>query len=237
MPKHPSEYPPLVSNPLFLLDYDGTLASIVPDPARAVPHPEAVEVLERLRQHHPVYLLTGRRVKELETLLPLPGLRVAGVHGMEEGVLGGTVRSQVPLGKLAALEAVRRHLPKLPGIRVEDKGLALALHYRGASDEAALEAALRAWIQAVPEGVQPLWGKKVLELRPSGFGKGEAAASIARSHPDRTPVILGDDTTDEEAFSVLGEKAVTIKVGSGPTHARWRLRDVADVVLYLKRYL
>jgi trehalose 6-phosphate phosphatase len=89
----------------------------------------------------------------------------------------------------------------------------------------------------VPEGLEPVWGKKVVELRPRGVSKGAAVARVAAAHPARTPVFLGDDVTDEDAFRALNERpgAVTVKVGPGETAARFRLPDVDAVVTYLRR--
>ena len=81
-----------------------------------------------------------------------------------------------------------------------------------------------------------MWGKRVLEIRPKGYDKGVAAERLAAEHPDRTPVVIGDDTTDEEAFRAT-EGGVTIKVGPGPTAAEHRLPDVAAVVAYLRRFV
>jgi len=226
--------PPVLQNPLLLLDYDGTLAEIVENPEDATPHPEVPALLEALSARHPLYLITGRSVGDVSALLDVPGVKVVGVHGMEEGTLGGEVRPLVEEEALKALETVRRDLPNIPNLKVEDKGLAVALHYRGV-DEAGVRA-LQRWAEGVPEGLDKLWGKKVLELRPTGYSKGRAAVRLAQAHPDKTPLFIGDDTTDEEAFAALPE-GLTVKVGEGETAARERLEDVDAVVAYLKRYL
>lgn len=226
--------PPLPERPLFLVDYDGTLAPLVTDPACAWPHPQAVSVLAGLAQSGvPVYVVSGRRLDDLALRLPVPALGLVGVHGLEERFGGRERRLRVPAQARRALEQVRRHLPRLPGVRLEDKGLSLALHYRGCPDEAAVEEELRRWAARLPEPLQPLWGKKVLEVRPRGRGKGETAARLARRHRQRIPVCLGDDATDEEAFSALAPPAITIKVGEGPTRARYRLAGVDAAVGYL----
>lgn len=229
---------PRPGRPLLLLDYDGTLAPIVPDPASAYPHPQVPELLRQLIDRGiPLYVVTGRRVEDLARLLPVPRLPVVGVHGLEEGEVGGPVRRHLPQGAAEALEAVRCRLPPIPGLRVEDKGLSLALHYRGLPDEEAAERALTRWASHLPEGLEALAGKKVLEVRPRGAGKGEAVRALAGRHPGRIPVYLGDDLTDEQAFLALGSRAVTVKVGPGPTVARYRLPDVPAAVDYLKGYL
>ena len=233
----PETTPPTVENPLLMLDYDGTLAEIVDDPTEAVPHKDVPDLLKRLGERYPVYIVTGRRVKDLSSLLDVPNLHVMGVHGMEEGPLGGDVTPLVSDEALEALEEARRNLPDVAGVRVEDKGTAIALHYRSAQDEEEIEKRLRAWVEELPERLEPLWGKKLLEVRPKGYSKGKAIEHLIETHPDTTPLFLGDDTTDEEAFAVIGERGVTIKVGAGGTEAQYRLEGIEAVVAYLKGYL
>jgi trehalose 6-phosphate phosphatase len=113
------------------------------------------------------------------------------------------------------------------------------VHYRQAADEAAARRALEAWAAAAPAALEPIWGKKVVELRARGTSKGTAVARLAARHPDRTPVYLGDDVTDEDAFRALHDAhpdAVTVKVGVGETAARYRLPDVAAAVAYLEGF-
>jgi len=80
-------------------------------------------------------------------------------------------------------------------------------------------------------------GKDVVELRPAHLHKGTAVQAVAAQHPSRTPLYLGDDVTDEDAFQALPAEAITVKVGEGETAARFRLPDVPAVVAYLQRYL
>ncbi|CAN5567659.1 trehalose-phosphatase [soil metagenome] len=227
---------PVADRPLLLLDYDGTLAEIVANPMEAWPYPGVLELLTALSAHHPVFVVTGRRLRDLGALLPLPGLRAVGVHGMEEGRLGEAARPLVGQAEVAALAEVRETLPDYPGLTVEDKGVAVALHYRRAVDEAAVRSVLEPWAAGLPGELEALWGKKVLELRPKGYGKGRAVARLAGEHPGHTPVFIGDDTTDEEAFAVLAE-GITVKVGPGETGARYRLDTIGEAVAYLRRYL
>ena len=66
------------------------------------------------------------------------------------------------------------------GLRLEDKGPIQALHWRGAADEAQAEAGAREIaVEAGRAGLEPHWGRKVLELRPvGGGGKDAAVASL-----------------------------------------------------------
>ena len=239
--------PPHPARPLLFLDYDGTLAPIVDDPAEAWPHPDVPGLLRALAERHPVVVVSGRDVAALSRFLPGVAVRAVGLHGAEEGTLGETPEASPALSALAGpLAELKAGVPRREGIRVEDKGAAFAVHYRGAEDEAAAQEALREWADHVPDGLHAVWGKKVVELRPTDISKGTAVARIAAEHPDRTPVYLGDDTTDEDAFRALDAAAgvasgarapVTVKVGEGETAARYRVADVDAAVAYLRGYV
>ena len=235
--------PPVPPRPLLFLDYDGTLAPIVDDPSRAVPHPDVPGLLAGLAEAHPVVVITGRDLAALGRLLggaACPRVRAVGLHGVEAGWSDGTVDERAGHEHAEALDRLRADVPDAEGVVVEDKGAAFAVHYRAAPDADAARAALEAWAEAVPDGLATIWGKAVVELRPEGVSKGTAVAAIAAEHPDRTPVYLGDDVTDEDAFralQALRQTTVTVKVGDGETAAGHRLPDVEAVVDYLRRFL
>ncbi len=240
-PSLPSVSPmiPVPSRPLLFLDYDGTLAPLVGDPSAAVPHPAVPDLLARLGDLHPVVVITGRDLAALGRLLGLR-LPAVGLHGAEEGWADGTVETRADDAHAGALARLRDAVPQARGVVVEDKGAAFAVHYRHAPDADAARAALETWAQAVPAGLVPIWGKSVVELRAEGVSKGTAVARLAAAHPDRTPVYLGDDVTDEDAFGALQAlrtPSVTVKVGPGETVAGHRLPDVEAVVAYLRRFL
>jgi len=229
--------PPVVDDPLFFLDYDGTLAPIVDDPAAATPHPEVPALLRELDARFPVWIVTGRDLRALSSFLdqPLPAI---GLHGAQEGIIGKDVRHLMPDAAADALRRLRRSVPSLDGLRIEQKDRAFAVHYRDADEEEARRR-LSAWLDAMPELLDAIWGKKVVELRPEGLTKGTAVRRIADEHPDRTPVYLGDDTTDEDAFEALhalDREAVTVRIGDEDTRADYRLAGPDEVVEYLARY-
>ena len=235
--------PPVPPRPLLFLDYDGTLAPIVDDPAAAGPHPDVPGLLGELAEAHPVVVVTGRDLAALGRLLGGAGgprVRAVGLHGVEAGWSDGTVDRRATEAHGDALGRLRAAVPDAEGVVVEDKGAAFAVHYRAAPDPGAARAALEAWAEAVPDGLTPIWGKRVVELRPAGVSKGTAVAAIAAEHPDRTPVYVGDDVTDEDAFRALGalrQPSVTVKVGDGETAAGHRVADVDAVVAYLRAFL
>jgi trehalose 6-phosphate phosphatase len=124
------------------------------------------------------------------------------------------------------------------GVLLEDKGAALALHYRGAPslEDAARRVAAAAAALAGPQfAIQE--GKKVLEIKPRSTDKGRAIAEFMLEAPfaGRVPVFIGDDLTDEHGFervNALGGHSIAV----GPVHAtaaRWRLPNQARVLHWL----
>ncbi len=227
--------PPKTENPLFFLDYDGTLAPIVDDPMQAYPHPDVPDLLGTLGDRFPLYIVTGRYLMDLQKVFG-GSFDAIGLHGIQRGRLGGRYTNTLPEDARSAIQRYRKTLPSFPGLRVEEKGPTFALHYRHVDDKSAAQDAIREWLNDVPNSLHPIWGKDVLELRPVGISKGTAVRETVRKHPDHTPVYLGDDVTDEDAFLELGDDAVTVKVGTGETAARYRLDGVEDVVEYLRGY-
>lgn len=237
MPDHPT-------NPLLFLDYDGTLAPIVDDPARAFPQPDAPEIVRSLAARFPTYIVTGRHLDHVAELLGerLPGI---GLHGAQRGMLGDEPESMMPPEARAALDELRARAPEGDGIVVEPKGESFAVHYRAAPDQTAALRALRDWIGDLTPVLVAIWGKSVVELRPAKLSKGTAVTTICAEHPGCTPVYLGDDVTDEDAFAALhaldadasyeGE-AVTVRVGGGETMARFALDGPDEVVAYLRGF-
>ena len=236
--------PPHPARPLLFLDYDGTLAPIVDDPAAAGPHPDVPALLVRLAAAHPVVVVTGRDLAALGRLLVGPDgapvdVRAVGLHGAEWGRPGAAEERHGVEVHAEALAGLRATVPSAPGVEVEDKGGTFAVHYRRADDPEAARGALERWAEDVPAGLEPVWGKCVVELRAAGVSKGAAVARVCTEHPGRTPVYLGDDVTDEDAFRALATRAdaVTVKVGEGETTATHRLADVEAVVAYLRGFL
>ena len=230
---------PLLDAPLFLLDYDGTLAPIQQDPMQAFPHEEVVPLLNTLKREHPVWIVTGRHLNDLALLLDVQ-LDAIGLHGLQKGVVGHEVFATVSESVQEEIMQMRHLLPDLKEARIEDKEYTFAVHYRGAEQEHIVIDALKNWLVHLPSSLDAIWGKKVVELKPKGVSKGSAIEELLDRFPDHQPIYIGDDTTDEAAFQTLhrirGAQALTFKVGAGQTCARFRLPDVSSVVAYLRRY-
>jgi trehalose 6-phosphate phosphatase len=230
---------PVPDRPLLFLDYDGTLAPIVDDPDAAVPHPDVPDLLRALDKRFPLWIVTGRDLRALSSFLDQP-LKAIGLHGAQQGVIGETVERLMPDDAAEALQRLRRSVPSVDGMHIEEKDQAFAVHYREVDDEGETRERLSSWLDAMPEILDAIWGKKVVELRPEGLTKGTAVRRIAEEHPDHTPVYLGDDTTDEDAFAALQDMerdAVTVRIGEDETQADYRLAGPDAVVEYLQQYV
>jgi len=227
------------SRVLIGLDFDGTLAPIVPRPGDAALPLPAKEVLHRLAALPGVALAfaSGRALADIASLIPFEDAFFIGNHGLEiRGPgLAPVLHEASPQRHLvqAMIARIKPRLGHVPGLLMEDKGATLSLHVRQVPPEAlpGVEAVIRQGIVENP-AFKLQHGHKVLEIVPAdGPTKGSALRRILAFldiAPDAA-LYAGDDTTDETAFEALPE-GVTIKVGSeGHSAARWAATDPADV--------
>jgi len=232
---------------VLLLDYDGTLAPIarVPEEAR-VPAPMK-SLLRRLSRSSrvTVALISGRPLANLRQLVGVRNLTYVGNHGLEMWHRGRCTSVAVPGRSREALSRIRPTLASLvkgvPGARLEDKGLSLALHYRlaRASQVACLKAGIgREARPFVRSGALTVMnGKKVIEVRPClNWTKGDATLRLMKRVRRRSllPIYIGDDQTDETAFRML-RGGITIRVGMHRrSRAQYYVRGVGEVLQFLE---
>jgi trehalose 6-phosphate phosphatase len=235
--------PALGARCALFLDIDGTLLDLASTPDRVRVDPDVTVLLPRLagRLGGAVALITGRAIADADRLFPGLALPIAGQHGLERRAADGSVHLHD--ASMRGLARLRRELARFAarheGLLLEDKGATLALHYRLVPGLAAhVHRTVRAMLQTM--AVSAEWrlqpGKGILEIKPDGRDKGTAMLEYMAEPPfaGRLPVFAGDDLTDEYGFvaaSHLGGWAV--KVGRGPTRARYRLPDVASVRAWL----
>lgn len=187
-----------------------------------------------------VALISGRSIADIDRLFPGTRLPAAGQHGVERRDAAGTIEGHAfPAEPLAwARERLAAATAAKPGLLLEDKGLSLALHYRGAPRLGAYaHRVTRSLLHRVGAQYGIQTGKRVVELKPTGKDKGVAVLAFMREAPfkGRIPVFVGDDVTDEYGFAAVNRlRGLSIKVGRGPTAARWRLPDVEGVKRWLR---
>ena len=215
----------------LFLDVDGTLIDIAPTPDSVVVSPALKDLLRTLleRLGGALALVSGRAIADLDRLFDPLRLPAAGQHGAE-----WRLSAEAPIeraGRLpkalrdAAVALAERH----PGMLAEDKGGAIALHVRARPElTGEIGAALREMVQAHPE-FEVLHGKAVFEVRRRGVHKGAAVERLTGHAPfsGRTPIFIGDDTTDLDAIALVASKGGHgLLVGpDGPLHSPHEVRS------------
>ncbi|HEY3639412.1 MAG TPA: trehalose-phosphatase [Rhizomicrobium sp.] len=193
----------------FLLDVDGTILDIAPTPEDVRVPDSLKRTLAQLQKstEGALSLVSGRTLVTLDALFAPLALTVIGCHGAEWRIQPDReieLRSQ-PL----SLDIKRRLLSAisdLPQIRIEDKDYTFAIHYRRAPELGPeLQARLADALKSHASELRLLQGKFVFEVHQRSFDKGEAVGALMQHAPfrNRRPVFLGDDTTDQDAFTVV----------------------------------
>lgn len=229
------------------LDYDGTLSVLAPTPEAATPLAGTAERLQALAAlpGTQVALVSGRTIADMRRYLDLSGICYVGVHGLQiqfpNGVTQLSERAAVARSVLPAIKReIERALAGRPGILIEDKEIALACHYRLASRaDAAIARQTVATVARSHQGhgVLVTYGHEVVEIRPAFANKGTAVCQLLAAHGrSALAVYIGDDQTDEDAFTLLPAESITIRVGlaSTPTAARYRIPEPDDVLRFLE---
>lgn len=196
----------------ILLDVDGTLAPIVDRPDDAEVPAETRELLAELaRRYALVAAVSGRPALEARRIVGLEEIAYSGNHGFELLLPGEAEPRPDPSldghdGDARAFVAELDHLDlERVGIRVEDKGAIVALHWRGSENEGEAESLARE-IEAGADwkGLVAHRGRKVLEIRPDvAINKGIAVAALIPARPVKAALYAGDDRTDVDGFAAL----------------------------------
>jgi trehalose 6-phosphate phosphatase len=210
----------------LVLDFDGTLAPIVEDPQTSTMPEATAAVLRRLAGRlGRLAVVSGRSAGFLLDRVGVDGVELVGLYGLDRAVDGVVEPDPRVAPHLPALEAARAALPDVlaawPGAHLEDKGLALAVHWRRAADPAAaglaLPAAVRGLVGSGPAaGLAVEDGKMVVELRPPvDADKGTAVRRLAEGFD--AVAYAGDDLGDLPAFAAArarGGLAIAVDHGA-----------------------
>ncbi len=227
----------------LFLDVDGTLLEIAATPS-AVRVPAALRNTLHLaakREDGALALISGRTIAELDELFAPHVFPAAGQHGVEVRDTKGNVTQ--PIIDAKQLDPARDVLKELvghyKGLLLEDKGSALALHFRQAPQhERAVMVVMVELADHVREKFVLRDGKCVLELTPRGYSKRSAIEAFMREPPfaGRTPVFIGDDVTDEDGFEAVNALGgYSVRVGDmAATAAKFRFSSVSTVIAWLR---
>jgi trehalose 6-phosphate phosphatase len=233
---------------VLLLDYDGTLAPFTPDRMHAFPYRGIPELISRImRAKTRVVLISGRSARELLLLTGIqPQPEIWGSHGAERLFADGRYEVDTPNAqhRLALQRARRTLIAKGLSERIECKPGSIAVHWRGLQE--AQQNALSTEVRSVCEplvaedGMQLLAFDGGLELRAPGKDKGDAVQSILSEAGDHAAAAyLGDDQTDEDAFSAIKGRGLAVLVRSEPrtTMADTWLRPPDELLRFLRDWL
>ena len=232
---------------VVFLDYDGTLTPIVSRPELAQISPEMKGIVGALSERCPVAVVSGRARTTVKEFVRLDNVIYAGSHGLEiAGPPSAGLRLKVGEEFRKELEMVYRGLSAalsdIPGVLVQQSGYTVPVHYRlvHPSQIPVVERIVSEELRDHPN-IRRSRGKMVFEIRPDiAWDKGKAVEWIRErlglSSDNAIAFYVGDDTTDEDAFSALHDGDVGILVAETPreTKARYLLKDPSEVGQFLQ---
>jgi trehalose 6-phosphate synthase/phosphatase len=228
-------------NIFLFLDYDGTLTPIVGTPEKAVLSKEMRSLIIKLNSILPVAIISGRSIHEIVRMVDIQDMIYAGNHGAEiwEGnklILGKQLSDTKKVLK-KVIRQLRNELSVEDGVVVEDKGITASIHYRLVNPRKTGRVFENFWsiVSRYEDIFRITSGKKVLEIRPHGiWNKGDAVKWIWKKFGKGTvPIYVGDDTTDEDAFTAIKGKGLGICIGKN-IEADYYLKSQREIRRLLK---
>ncbi len=214
---------------LVFCDFDGALAPVYDHPATATLSAEVRPPLAELSTsgRATVTVVSGRSAADLRARADVPGLIVAGNHGLEiagpgfEYIDPAVAESAPAVAQLAA--ALARPLEDIRAVYIEDKRLSVSVHYRHVAPDQheAVRSAIHGVLSNSSHPFVLTAGRQVYDLRPRVYWDKGALVRWVAGHvgqPDALVVFVGGDPTDEEAFQALPD-GITVRVAPGPETA------------------
>jgi trehalose 6-phosphate phosphatase len=219
----------------IFLDFDGTLVDIADRPNAVRTDASILRRIEIISHQvdHALAVVSGREIAIIDEFLHPLKLPVAGVHGFERRDSMGRLHQPQTNDSIlaAAASAVTEAMGSEPGIVIEIKSGAVALHFRLRPD---LETRCREITEDLTRDrpdLALLRGKMVFEIKHSGPDKGTVIKAFLDEPPfaGRIPIFAGDDVTDEAGFAVVNALGgLSIKIGPDQTAAAYRAADIDE---------
>jgi trehalose 6-phosphate phosphatase len=223
------------------LDVDGVLAPIVEHADLAQLLPGISEVLQDVAQLTPTAVISGRALGDLDRLYRFPAeVEVIGSHGLESRLHPEIQLCQEEEQLLQQMRILAQQAAERAGSGawVEHKPASVVLHTRSAAPQSS-EVAITALLTQVAtlQGAHVKKGHEVVELMARPTSKAAAMTDLRERHHAHCMVFFGDDLTDEEVFATFGANDISVRVGDGPTSARYHLTDPIEVFETLRHLL
>ncbi|MBK0381340.1 bifunctional alpha,alpha-trehalose-phosphate synthase (UDP-forming)/trehalose-phosphatase [Pedobacter sp. SD-b] len=222
---------------VFFLDYDGTLVNFKGNPLEAKPDAELYQIIDDLNkdEKNHIVIISGRKYETLGEWFGHLPIDLIAEHGAWKKFDGGVWKETPNLSdkwKQTVRPMLESYSDRTAGSFIEEKRFSLAWHYRkvekGLGDLRANELISNMRYLTREKGLQLLPGNKVVEIKNSEINKGKAALAYVYGKGFDFIMAMGDDHTDEDIFESLPEKAITIKVGSSVSEAKFYLRSVDE---------
>jgi len=228
---------------ILFFDYDGTLAPIVPDPAKALLSHEVKTLILDIAKHNTVVIISGRDRHFLESNFGSLPVHIIAEHGAliktkgeDKWILNENYEEN---WKETIKPILELYAKRCPGAFVEEKETSLAWHYRVADDAVYADRRARELLWQLKNYIQPelnlqvIDGNKVVEVKKTAFNKGTAAKSFVDNADYDFILAMGDDTTDEDMFEALPDTSFTIKIGEDLSAAKNHIKNQSEVFHFL----
>jgi trehalose 6-phosphate phosphatase len=196
--------------PALFLDVDGTLLDLAARPDDVVAPVDLIATLARAERKlaGALALISGRPIDDVDRLFAPLRLRVSGVHGAEIRLDPNAARTPTTVGDLpqSLLAALRLAVEPFPGVFVEDKRFSFTVHYRLApAAERPLRHIVQELVDSLPIAIEMMDAHYAIEIKGPSYDKGSAIAAFLSTPTfrGRTPIFIGDDTTDESGFALV----------------------------------
>ena len=223
---------------IIFLDYDGTLVGFKSNILQAKPDAELMDLIDKLTDDpaNELVLISGRKHDNLDEWFGNKNIYLIAEHGAwlkQQNTSWHKISGLSDSWKHDILPVLETYVDRTPGSFIEEKTYSLVWHYRntqkGLGELRASELMNNLKYMASDKGLQLLPGDMVLEIKNVEVNKGKAALMLVEKNDYDFIIALGDDYTDEDVFKSLPDNALTIKVGSNLSAAKFYLRNPAEV--------
>lgn len=223
---------------ILLLDYDGTLQSFYGNPGEAKPDKDLLDLLDNLNadKDTELVIISGRDKDTLNAWFGDMDVSLIAEHGiwMKPKLENWREYSQSQIRwKENIFPILESYMDKTPGSLIEEKSHSLVWHYRKADIELgalrALELTADLSNLILNQDLEILEGSKVIEVKVAGINKGKAAMEYMQGKDYDFILAIGDDWTDEYLFKEMPDKALTIKVGTSRSAAKYYIENYKEV--------
>jgi trehalose 6-phosphate synthase/phosphatase len=232
---------------LIIFDYDGTLMPFTKYPDQAIISLEVIDIINKFAGDpiNKVFIISGRDRHFLDIQFWNMNVTLIAEHGYLIKAPGEKWKKNIlpdTAWKKESQALLEKYKEFCKGTEIEEKESSLVWHFRNANDDCValkiekLKDEIRQIIISNPT-LQILEGNKILEIKSNQFNKGSVMMPLLKNGQFGFILAVGDDVTDEDLFTIMPEKAITIKIGEGTTSARYIIKEQSQIYELLKNLI